>query len=214
MNGQEGEPRTLDGAIPKSLVLDSDSGSESHTQESDAEDKDGEYTPGLEVVLPTKKGRGPAVPRKLSRGTVSLSARGSGLNIATKSVGGVQGGVSTETSGLTMATKGVMQSLGSDVTSLAKGGAAAVGRGVAAPAGRGVATVVGAGEHCRGALVDAAMSDKCVRSVCMHCTLQVLQPARFSYQEVLSRATVLPHKDPGPPPGSVLLEVMRGRGPK
>ena len=146
MNGQEGEPRLLDGATPKSLVLDSDSGSESHTQESDAEDKDGEYTPGLEVGPPTKKGRVSAPPRKLPRGAVNLSARSS-LSVAARPVSGVQGGINTvEASGVSMTTKGVVSALGrGEVTSVGKGVATAVGRGGATAVGRGGATAVGRG---------------------------------------------------------------------
>ena len=110
VNGQEGEPRLLDGAMPKSLVLDSDSGSESHTQDSDVEDKDGEYTPRLDAGPPTKKGR-VSIPRKPLRGTASQPARGSlTVTARTYPTPGVQGGVHTETSGVSVTPKGIVSS--------------------------------------------------------------------------------------------------------
>ena len=108
MNGQEGEPRLLDGAMPKSLGLDSDSGSESHTQDSDVEDKDGEYTPRLDAGPPTKKGR-VSIPRKPLRGTASQPARGS-LTVTARTYPtlAVQGGAHTEMSGVGVTPKGIV----------------------------------------------------------------------------------------------------------
>lgn len=142
MNGQEGEPRLLDGAMPKSLVLDSDSGSESHTQESDAEDKDGEYTPGVDAGPPPKKGRVSSMPRKAVRGTASLPAR-STLSVAARGTPntGVQGGVNTEMGGVSVTTaKGVVSS------TVGRGGVPTAGRGGVPTAGRGGVPAVGTGE--------------------------------------------------------------------
>ena len=137
VNGQEGEPRLLDGAMPKSLVLDSDSGSESHTQESDVEDKDGEYTPGLDAGPPPKRVRVPAMPRKPLRVTPGQPPRGN-LTVSARAypATGVQGGVHTEMGGVS-ATKGSVSS------AIGRGGVSAVGRG-------GVSAVGGGGLRSRG----------------------------------------------------------------
>ena len=147
VNGQEGEPRLLDGAMPKSLVLDSDSGSESHTQESDVEDKDGEYTPGVDAGPPPKKGRVSSMPRKAVRGSASLPAR-STLSVAARTPNtGVQGGVNTEMGGVSVTTKGVVSSTvgRGGVPTAGKGGVSTAGRGGVPTVGRGGVPTVGRG---------------------------------------------------------------------